>query len=182
MPTGWKRLDLKGGGLQDTNLRLARALRRRPTAWLLLAGAPVGLHRLYLGDRRGALACLVLTLASALVGWTVSAIGTLALLVPLALTAVEAFRLETLIAHANRRIRMELFLRKDAVPPAGYRGRSFGAAEDAREEMEHYLREKDKEAPGHQAPGNAPGPGRRRLSFAEQERLLKELARRQEDS
>lgn len=179
MPTGWKRLDLKGGGLQDANLRLAKALRRRPTAWLLLAGAPLGLHRLYLGDRRGALGCLALTLASVLVGW---AVGAFALLLPLALMAVEAFRLESLIARANRRIRMALFLRRDAAPPPGYRGRSFGAAEDAREAMEDYLREKDRETPGHQPPGDTPGPGRRQLSFAEQERLLKEMARRREDS
>jgi hypothetical protein len=52
--------------------------------------------------------------------------------------------------------------------------------------MAHYLREKDQEAdqeaPGHQAPRAAPGPGHRRLSFAEQERLLKEMARRRKDS
>lgn len=178
MPGDWKQLDLEGGGLQEASRRIHAALRRRLPAYLLLAGAPLGLHRLYLGDRRGMLGCLAVTLASALAG-TLSAIGLYALLAPAALIVVEGFRLEILIGRANRRIRMQQFLRRDAAPPAGYRGRSFGDADDAREELQTYLGEKESERAGHQpTPAPRAGTDRKRRSFAEQERLLAEMARR----
>ena len=54
MSDAWKRLDLSGGGLQEANLRLAAALRRRRTAYLLWLAFPLGAHRAYLHDRAGA--------------------------------------------------------------------------------------------------------------------------------
>ena len=54
MSDAWKRLDLSGGGLQEANLRLAAALRKRRTAYLLWPAFPPGAHRAYLHDRIGA--------------------------------------------------------------------------------------------------------------------------------
>ena len=55
MNTKWREFDLDGGGLQTANLRLARMLRRRSTAYGLLLVFPLGAHRWYLGEPRSAL-------------------------------------------------------------------------------------------------------------------------------
>ncbi|OGA51397.1 MAG: hypothetical protein A3G24_19270 [Betaproteobacteria bacterium RIFCSPLOWO2_12_FULL_62_13] len=54
MSDAWKELDFAGGGLQNANIRLAALLRKRRVAYALLALFPLGLHRDYLHDRRGA--------------------------------------------------------------------------------------------------------------------------------
>ena len=65
MTESWKRLDLGGGGLPQANLRLARALRKRRTAYLLRIAFPVGAHRWYLREPIGAIVYCVLALAAA---------------------------------------------------------------------------------------------------------------------
>ena len=55
MDPSWKEKNLGGGGLQSANIRLARLLKRRRIAYALLVLYPLGAHRFYLEDRRGAL-------------------------------------------------------------------------------------------------------------------------------
>jgi hypothetical protein len=62
------------------------------------------------------------------------------------------------VVALNKRIRRDVYLSTGTAPPDGYKGR--------------YMEDADKEE---QAPR---GPGKRVLSFAEQERLLRELAER----
>jgi len=91
----WKRLDLSGGGLQEANLRLAAALRRRRTAYLLWLAFPLGAHRalgLLLVDARAAGAVALAMLAVAL---------------------VDLVRLEARLTRLNKAIRMQIYLRRE---------------------------------------------------------------------
>lgn len=156
MTAKWRELDLQGGGLQAANLRLARALRRRNVVWSLLLVFPLGAHRWYLGERRSAMLFPLLAaaaIACALAGWTAAALGALLLLG--ALLVHDVLTLERRLAEANKRLRMAHYLGQGAAAPPDYRGRFDAETEPA--------------------DGTAP---QRVPSFAEQEALLREIARR----
>jgi len=145
----WKRLDLGGEGLQQANLRLAAALRRPRTAYLLWLAFPLGAHRAYLSERRGAWAYRVASLAAlALLAldWRASAVVG-AVLVCAALYDLTWIRRR--VPELNKALRMQAYLRPVAGAPQGFRGRYTDDAEQ---------------------PARAP-------SFAEQERLLAEIER-----
>lgn len=150
MDPKWQKLDLEGGGLQAMNLRLARTLRRRRTAWSLLLLFPLGAHRWYLHETGWAVAYLLLTLAAAagwVGGWTWLL---LALPLLLLLLIADIAGLDNRIAAFNKRQRMAAYLSPGAGAPADFRGRIPGD-------------------PGQQTPARVPG-------FAEQEKLLRALA------
>ncbi|HXV10176.1 MAG TPA: hypothetical protein VD839_05185 [Burkholderiales bacterium] len=161
MDPSWKHRNLGGGGLQSANIRLARLLKRRHIAYALLMLFPVGAHRLYLEDRRGALLyCLgsaavavSLVAGAAPVGWALAALLTGAAL-------LDIRWIEKTLVRINKRLRMEVYMSQTAGAPAGYRGRfvddSTRGAEAAREE--------------------------RAPSFAEQEHRLRDSADNQERS
>lgn len=164
MPRAWQRLDLDGGGLQAANLRLARLLKRPRIARALLGLFALGAHRFYLDDRRGGLAYLAATLVTALGSawdWRASAIGALAL----ALRAAFDWRwIDRRVAEVNKRLRREVFFGQGATPPPGFRGRYADAADD-------------------RADDDSPQADRKRPpSFAEQERALREAARKRDDT
>ena len=118
MTDSWKRLDLDGGGLQQANLRLARSLRKRRTAYLLWIGFPVGAHRWYLREPVGAAAYCALTLATA-AAWQ-------AVLPALGLALFDLWWIDRRLTRMNKRLRMQAFLRPGADgPPPGYT-RRFG--------------------------------------------------------
>lgn len=151
----WRALDLEGGGLQAMNLRLARLLRRRRTAWLLLPLFPTGAHRWYMHEAVAAIAYPALTLCAA-AGWAAglpwllfTALAALALLL-----ITDIASLENRIAAFNRRLRMTTYLSPGGGAPAGFRGRT-----------------------GDDHPVSARVPG-----FAEQERLLRALAEKSADA
>jgi hypothetical protein len=137
MAGAWRDLDLNGGGLQAANREISRRLRRRPAAYALACLYPLGLHRDYLGDRRGAWLYRLATGLTAIGAWlhpAALAIGagavTLAAIVDLA-------RMESRIAAANKRIRMAVYLGQTDGAPAGFAGRDFeakSAAESPRAE------------------------------------------------
>ena len=113
MSDAWKRLDLSGVGLQEANLSLAAALRRRRTAYLLWLAFPLGAHRAYLHDRAGAWAYR-LAIAAALGLLWVDARG--AGFVARAVLAVALFDLSRLDARRtrlNKAIRMQVYLRRE---------------------------------------------------------------------
>ncbi|MBX3651820.1 MAG: hypothetical protein KF771_10665 [Burkholderiales bacterium] len=146
----WQKLDLEGGGLQAMNLRLARTLRRRGTAWALLPLFPLGAHRWYLHEKGWALAYLVLTLAAAagwFAGWSWLLLSLPALFL---LLVIDIAGLDNRIAAFNKRRRMAAYLSPGAGAPADFRGRI--PAEGAQH-----------------TPARVPG-------FAEQEKLLRALA------
>lgn len=154
----WQQLDLGGEGLQAANLRLARALRRRATAWGLLLLFPAGAHGWYLRERLTAAAYPALTLV-AISGWfsdvPYAALPGLAGLA--ALLIRDAVTLEDRIVACNKKLRMAVYMTQGAGAPPGYRGR-FAA-----------------DAAGVTRTSRAP-------SLAEQEALLRELAARKADS
>jgi hypothetical protein len=119
---GWKRLDLAGAGLQRANLELAARLKRRGRAWALLAAAPLGLHRAYLDEPRGAWGWRIATalaLGAALWDWRLAA----ALLAGMVVALVhDAWWIDRRVTLLNKRIRRQVFLAGEA-PPPGYAGR-----------------------------------------------------------
>jgi hypothetical protein len=152
MSDAWKRIDLGGAGLQQANLRLAQALRRRRTAYLLWLAFPLGAHRAYLREPVGSWAYRGLSAAAlallALDPRLSAAPG--ALLAGFAL--FDLIWIERRVVALNKRLRMQAYLRPAPGAPPGFRGR-FGD-------------------------GEHPSPRPRAPSFAEQERLLAELERR----
>lgn len=161
MDSRWQQLDLGGEGLQAANLRLARALRRRSTAWLLLLLLfPAGAHGWYLRERLTAVAFPALSLIAAS-GWfsgvpyayLPACAGVVLLLIRDVLT------LENRITLCNKRLRMAVYLSQGAAAPAGYRGR-FGGGDDEAGQP----------------------PARRVPTIAEQETLLREIAARRAEN
>lgn len=148
----WQALDLEGGGLQAMNLRLARTLRRRRTAWLLLLLFPTGAHRWYLREAAAAIAYPALALGAAgawIAGMPAMLYAVLAALV--LLLAVDVASLEKRIAAYNRRLRMAAYLSPGPGAPPGFSGRI----------------------------ADGPPPASPRVpGFAEQERLLRELEKK----
>ena len=118
MTDAWKRLDLDGGGLQAANLRLARALRKRRTAYLLWVGFPFGAHRWYLREPIGATAYCMRTLAL-FAAW-------LAGLPALGFALFDLWWIDRRVTRLNKLLRMRAYLRPGAGgPPPGYT-RRFG--------------------------------------------------------
>lgn len=155
MPENWKQLDLQGGGLQSANLKLAALLKRRSVAYALTVLYPLGLHRDYLDDRRGAWLYRGGTCV-ALAGWLAGepAVYWIAAVLLTAGALRDALHTETSVAEINKALRMRVYLSQTEGPPAGYTGRT------------------EAEIPADPAAGSSRIP-----SFAEQERLLAELAR-----
>jgi hypothetical protein len=151
MSAGWRGRDLGGGGLQAANLALAQRLKRRSRAYALLAVAPLGLHRSYLDSPRGAWAWRAAGVAVILLAILDPAAGWAGAAALLLCALAEAFWIDRRITALNKALRRAVYLGHGAAPPPGYAGR-------------------DPAAPGDRAP-----------SFAEQERLLRELARRRSE-
>jgi hypothetical protein len=163
MSEAWKALDLEGGGLQQANLRLARMLRRRGVTYALLAAFPLGLHRDYLQDRRGAwlyrlgtAAAIVVTLVGGILPGGVIALA-------LAIAAIfDLARVDATVANVNKRLRMQVFLKQTPGAPAGFRGHYTDAPIEACSDGEDAL----------------PNSAARPPSFAEQEEALRRIAAR----
>ena len=172
MSKAWTKLDLGGGGLQSANLRLAALLRKRATAYALLALFPLGMHRHYLHDRRGAWLYRggsLLTIAAYLLGEPAISIALLTALAACAL--YDLFRIDDTVARINKQLRMQVYLSQTSGAPQGFKGHY---SDDT---LDDYLKIKDRE---HAGPVPQPAPGRHQTSrvpsFAEQEKLLRELA------
>ncbi len=180
MKKAWKTIDLEGGGLQTVNQRLSTALKRRSLAyagWLLF---PLGIHRHYLDAHGSALLYPVLTALCATAWFLLhSPWALLPGLAAAALALYDLFWIDRRLTRLNKAIRMRLYLGAGAAAPAGYRGRY---TEDG--ELDDYLREKEKERAGilPVEPDAGAERARRKVpSFAEQEAMLRELARQRRD-
>lgn len=166
----WTEFNLGGGGLQSANLQLAALLRKRSSAYALLALFPLGLHRDYLRDPRGAWlyrAGTGLAVASYLLGENMISAGVLAVLSVGAI--IDMLRLEHVIVRVNKQLRMQVYLRQTPGAPSDFKGR-FG---DERQGDD--LRDNN-QADVDQAQSESGHP--RIPSFAEQEKLLREMARK----
>ena len=150
MDPSWQEKNLGGGGLQSANIRLARLLKRRRIAYALLFLYPLGAHRFYLEDRRGALlyclgsAAVTVSLVAGAepLGWALGALLTGAALLDIAW-------IEKTVVRINKRLRIEVYMSHTAGAPSGYRGRfvddSTRGAEAAREERAPSFAEQERE-------------------------------------
>ena len=174
MPDAWKHLNLQGEGLQNLNLRLTRLLRKPRRAYALMLLFPLGLHRAYLDDARGAWAWRTGSLAAAgLLLWA-RPWGYLSLALLAAALLADAWRTEQRCAAYNRALRRRMYFSPGTEPPKDFRGRQL---DDAGDQLQDYLAQKRGESPSPHTPVRR-STGSRPLSFNEQEALLKELARR----
>ena len=113
MSDAWKRLDLSGGGLQQANLRLAAALRRPRSAYLLWLAFPLGAHRAYLHDRAGAWAFRLGSAAALgllLIDLRAAAAAALAIV---AVALYDLIRMDARVTRLNKEIRMQVYLRRE---------------------------------------------------------------------
>jgi len=162
----WTKFDLGGGGLQSANLRLSALLRKRSSAYAMLALFPLGMHRDYLRDPRGAWlyrGVTALAIAAYLLGETmISAVG----LAALACGAIyDMVHLEHMIARFNKQLRMQIYLRQAPGAPADFKGRFPDTSTDPGQQDKSQT--VDRQEPRHP----------RMPSFAEQEQLLRDPAR-----
>ncbi|TCV90082.1 TM2 domain-containing protein [Sulfurirhabdus autotrophica] len=174
MHEAWKNLDLEGQGLQSANLRLVQLMKKRKVAnsWLLLF--PSGMHRAYLNDARTAWIYRILTLTIVtlfIIGHKLPALVILAGQIGFALYDIRW--IEDRIASLNKQIRMQVYLKQGSAAPKDFKGRY---TDDG---LDDYLKTKEQERGGH-TPINlseqATSPSRV-PSFAQQEAMLKELAK-----
>lgn len=179
MHEAWKKLDLEGEGLQTLNVRYNRAMRRTSTAFPLMLGFPLGLHRWYLREPVGAIAYPLLCLSALWSGWRFGVIAGISVgAVVLAFLVFDLFWVPRHCVAFNKALRMRQFLQPGQAPPPGYRGRYVD------EGLEDYLQIKAGERAGHQPmSGNASTPAESSASastppsFNEQEAMLRELMR-----
>ena len=181
MSEAWKKMDLEGGGLQSLQIRLLRSQRKLPTAyasWLLF---PLGIHRIYLKQHWFWLYPLATLTAIGLLWSGLTLVGGVILGLMSAAAIHDLLRIPDWVSFTNKELRKSLWLSKEAPPPpTDFKGRYS----DYDSELEGYVKVKEQERAGHPAARTQPqgaekgyGAGKRAPSFAEQERLLAELAK-----
>ncbi|MHB1676663.1 MAG: hypothetical protein ACYCSS_03855 [Sulfuriferula sp.] len=179
MSDAWKNLDLEGEGLQSANLKLVQKMKKRKHAYVLLLFFPFGLHRDYLESSLGGWlyrSCTVLFVMALLLGYLWPALVLLAFMSGLALYDIRW--IEDKVAAINKALRVQAYKVKPSVGlPKNFRGRYTD------EGLDDYLQVKAQERGGHVAPGTDPALNSRSRapSFAEQEAMLKALAKSKSD-
>lgn len=182
MSNAWKNIDLEGGGLQSVNLAMAKAQRNKKRAYLLWLLFPLGAHRLYLHSSKGAAVFWLLSLFLII---SILVFGqqfvTLIAASMLFFAFYDLYWIDQQTTKLNKALRMHLYLNSDksAAPPKDYRGRY---TEDSEDILNDYAAEKDQAKVSQRTEqNNAPKSGKKVLSFAEQEALLKEMSKSRAD-
>lgn len=168
MSEAWKDLDLEGQGLQSANIKLAGMLKNRTTAYLLMGLLfPLGQHRAYLDDRIGAWGYRVASLAAvALFSWDHMLYGGIVVLVIGAFVVHDIRWVDDRVAALNKALRVKVYMRQGQGAPKEFRGR---------------FRDDDTGGPD-DLPQDSSSHGSPLPSFAEQEAMLRALAKRKKDS
>ncbi len=175
MSDAWKNLDLQGEGLQSANLKLVQKMKKRKQAYSFLILFPLGLHRDYLNNPAGAWlyrTATVLCVLGLVFGYHIVAYVLLASMTVFALYDIRW--IEDTVAAINKQLRIQSYKSKNTpTMPENFRGRYPDQG------LEDYLQVKERERGGHVAPGTDPALNSRSRapSFAEQEAMLKELAK-----
>lgn len=157
MKKTWQKHDLEGSGLQSINLAYLAARKDIKKAYMLAALFPLGMHQFYLGNHKKGWLYVFLTvllLACATVSTFISAVLGFAEVI---LMIVDVKRMENVVSAYNKELKMNLALQQQHKTPENYRGR--------------YPEDSESEQTSEQ----------KILSFAEQEALLKELARKKKE-
>lgn len=171
MKKAWTQWNFEGRGLQSLNLELHRRLRHVATAYSLWCLFPLGLHALYLGERRRAAAAvagsgaLVMIILRAPRGAMIAAI-----VLYLAFALYDLGTLDRRVNAYNKALRIRLTMGAQNSTPPGYRGRYT----DDDTDLADYLRVKDQERGGHPSgPATDPAPSTPGRSFRDQEAALR---------
>ncbi len=184
MPKAWEKLDLQGAGVQSLQIRLQKLQKKSLWGYLYWCLFPVGAHRFYLEQAWAWVFPLVSAaiIGLAFLGLIWEAIG---LTIVLCATALwDLSHIDLWISAYNKALRKaSWFAKQTPAAPTNYQGRADTGEKAAQwqRELRDYTQTKEGERAGHPA-ANAPAkkgfaPGERRLSFAEQERLLAEMAK-----
>ncbi len=179
MPKAWEKLDLQGAGVQSLQIRLQKLQKKSLRSYLYWCLFPVGAHRFYL-EQPWAWAFPLASagvIMLAFLGLIWGAIGLAVVLCAVALRDLS--RVSLWISANNKELRKaSWFAQQTPAAPPNHQGRVDTGEQLAQwqRELQDYTQAKEGERIGHLAT-NAPtqkgfAPGQRRLSFAEQERLL----------
>ncbi|MFA7657412.1 NINE protein [Acidithiobacillus thiooxidans] len=183
MPKAWEKLDLQGAGVQSLQIRLQKLQKKPLWAYLYWFLFPFGAHRFYLEESWAWVFPLVTTavVVLAVLGLLWEAIVVAVLMLAFALWDLS--RISHWISTYNKELRKaSWFARQTPAAPAGYQGRTDTGEAPAQwqRELQNYTATKESERAGHPAAQNPANkgfaPGQRRMSFAEQEKLLREIA------
>ncbi|MHB1566258.1 MAG: TM2 domain-containing protein [Acidiferrobacter sp.] len=171
MKKAWTQWNFEGHGLQSLNLELHRRLRHVATAYGLWFLFPLGLHALYLGERRRVAAAVAASVALVMIilwaprGAMIAAIG-----LYLAFALYDLGTLDRRVIAYNKALRIRLTMGAPSTAPVGYRGRYS----DDDVDLADYLRIKDQERGGHPSqPTTDPTPSTPGRSFRDQEAALR---------
>lgn len=158
MSEAWKELNLEGEGLQSANIKLARMLKKRATAYLLMGSLfPLGQHRAYLDDRVGAWGYRMASLiAIALFLFGQIWVGGIILLLIGAFVVYDIHWVDERVAALNKALRVKIYMHQGTGAPKEFKGRFTDNAE----------------------PRASTKSSDRVPSFAEQEAMLREIAKR----
>ena len=179
MSEAWKNknFDLQGQGLQSANAQLVTLLKKRSTAYGLLLLFPSGMHRAYLNNKWGAWAYRLTTLLLvAMYFFHFKFVAALLLIGLIAFALYDIRWLDDQIVKFNKALRIQVYMRQSSGAPKGYAGRYND------DTLDDYVKVKEQERAGHipietvhQAKTIKRAP-----SFAEQEGMLRELAKSRE--
>ncbi|MBU2754764.1 TM2 domain-containing protein [Acidithiobacillus sp. CV18-2] len=189
MPKAWEKLDLKGEGLQSVQIRLQQLQKKTTTAYLTWLGFLLGLHRFYLQRPLAwayPVASLVVVILALTLPWPFPlGLGVLILVAAL----IDLRHLGNWVSQHNREQRKAAwFAQQTPAAPKDFQGRpeNLDAGQQWEKELREYRNVKESERAGHPAEPAATKKGftagSRRLSFAEQERLLAEISKKKKES
>jgi hypothetical protein len=174
MAKAWKKWNLEGGGLQSTNLALARGRKHRFLAYLLWPLFPAGAHAFYLAAyprAAGFVSAGVAMLALFATGHRAAAAAVFG--ITLLFACYDLFWIDRRVVNLNKQLRLALSLRPGHGAPATFSGHYRD------DNLDTYLEEKERERAGHsplkihEEAGTRQG---RAPSFSEQEAHLQKQA------
>lgn len=160
MSETWKNQEFEGSGLQSINVLYNQKRKKTSTAYLLTTLFPIGCHQLYLGRYKFSLIYLTLSAACVLTWAEKTSLFSFFLLVMIALLIYDITQMEKRVNNYNKQLKMMLSLQHNNQPPKDFHGRYTDE-----NPLEDYLAVKNNEKPANN----------KILSFAEQEKLLKEF-------
>ncbi|MEY2343113.1 TM2 domain-containing protein [Acidithiobacillus sp. IBUN Pt1247-S3] len=189
MPKAWEKLDLKGEGLQSVQIRLQQLQKKTSTAYLSWLGFCLGLHRFYLQRPLAwayPMASLIVAILALTLPWPFPlGFGILMLLFAL----LDLRHLGGWVSSFNREQRKAAwFAQQTPAAPKGFAGRpeNLDQGQQWEKELHEYKNIKESERAGHPAEQGAAKKGftagSRRMSFAEQEKLLAEISRKEKQN
>lgn len=157
MKKTWQEHDLQSDGLQSINLAYTAQRKDVKKAYLLACLFPFGAHQFYLKQNKKAGIFLLLTVLLMALAGVAPFISALIGFAEVILLTKDIINMETSVAEFNKQLKLALSLQQNQAVPDNFKGR--------------YTDDDSKEQNTQQ----------KILSFAEQEALLREMARKKQN-